>query len=290
MKKPVKVVLWTVGGLVAFLVLLVVALPLWIGPVVTSVANAIVPGYTGTDFKLEGFSLNPYSGKLRVTGVKLSNPKGYDEPMAVSVDSIAVDLDPASLFSKKIHIYDITIESPFVSYVFDAAGSNNFERIAANAAAKSGPKDEKAEEKPEAKDEKKDGKKVQIDRLAINGTVVKYRMIKLPIPIPTLKDIGKDDEGASAEQVEETVWNSIKDKFTSVGGALSSAAGSLGEGATNLLKGATESLSGAGDAASKTADTVKDGAKTVTDGAKAVSEGAKNFLKGAGGLLGGQKK
>ena len=285
MKKPVKVVLWTVGGLVAFFVLLVVALPLWIGPVVTSVANAIVPGYTGTDFKLEGFSLNPYSGKLRVTGVKLSNPKGYDEPMAVSVDSIAVDLDPASLFSKKIHIYDITIESPFVSYVFDAAGSNNFERIAANAAAKSGPKDEKAEEKPEAKDEKKDGKKVQIDRLAINGTVVKYRMIKLPIPIPipTLKDIGKDDEGASAEQVEETVWNSIKDKFTSVGGALSSAAGSLGEGATNLLKGASESLTGAGDAASKTADSVK-------DGAKAVSEGAKNFLKGAGGLLGGQKK
>ncbi len=319
MKKPVKITLWTLGGAFLFAILLVLALPLWIGPVVTGVANGVVPGFTGTDFKMESFALNPYSGKIRIGAVTLSNPKGYDEPAAFSVRSISVDFDTCSLFTKKMHFADITIEEPFVSYVYDAAGSNNFDRILASVKAKTGPADEKA---TPAKEETKttEPTKVLIDRLAINGTAVKYRMLKLPIPIPTLTDIGKESDGATLEEVVLTVWNTIKEKFADLGGALGNAAELLGSGATNAVKdaskllgasatnavkdvsnllggaaegatgsvkavaeGATSAVKGATDGAK---GAVKDAGKVVGEGVKAVGEGAKDALKKVGNLFG----
>ena len=57
-----KILLWALAGVVVLLL----ALPLWIGPVVKCVANSVVPGITGTDFHLGEFGLNPYTGTLHV--------------------------------------------------------------------------------------------------------------------------------------------------------------------------------------------------------------------------------
>lgn len=311
MKKPIKITLWTVGGIVLFVLLAIIALPLWVGPVVTTVANSIVPGYTGTDFKLESFSLNPYSGKLRVGNVTLSNPKGFDDPKAFSVKSVSVDFDTCSLLTKKIHIADISIEEPFVAYVFDGAGSNNFECIMSNAQAKIGPSaaaEEEEEENISEEEKKARARKVIIDRLAINGTAVKYRAFTLPIPIPTLTNIGKESEGATFGEVVMSVWASIQEKFIGIGGALGSAANVLGEGATNAVKGATDAVKSVGSVAEtgvkaagegakvaveNTTEAVKSvgnvagaGVKAVGDGAKAAAEGAADALKKVGNLFG----
>lgn len=285
MKKPVKIALWVVGGLLALVVLLVLALPLWIGPVVTGVANGVAPALTGTEFKLEKFALNPYSGRIGLVGLKLSNPKGYDEKTAVSVKSVDVSLDFCSLFSKKIHIHEVVVQDPFVSYVFDDAGSNNFERILGNVNAKLGGGEEEKVEGPKKEEAQKDGKKLVIDRLCINGTWVKYRMIKLPIPVPTLTNIGggDDPDGASPDEVKETVWKAVSDKFTSAGGLLGSAAGNATDALKGLVGGGTNA---AADATKKTTEVVGEGAKKATETAKAateaVSEGAKKAADAAG--------
>lgn len=283
MKKTLKIILWLLLGLVLLLVAAIAAAPLWMGPLVRSAAVSAVPGLTGCDFKLENASLNPWTGKFRLVGMHLRNPKGYDAEDAVAFDSLFVELDMGTVCTKKIHIREITIENPYVSYVFDAKGSNNFDRILAKVN-ESTAAEEKKQAQPAAKDEKKgDAPKVVIDKLVINGTKVRYRMLTLPIPLPTLTNIGggENSEGASAEEVKETVWNSIKDKFTSVGGALGSAASSLGEGATNALKGAAN-LIGGGDG-SKVAEGAKALSNTATDGAKAVGEGVKAVGEGVTG-------
>ena len=309
MKKPVKIVLWSVLGLFLLLVVALLANPLWLGPVVKTTAKSIVPGMTGCEFELKGCSLNLYTGKFRMEGLNLKNPKGYDEPSAVSFESLDVELDMGSLATKKIHVVDITLEKPFVSYVFDKEGTNNFDRILANLQSKQGPKEEQPKEKEEKQAENKDAPKVLIDRLAINGTKVKYRMITLPIPVPTLTKIGygKDDEkpeaakGATFAEAGEAVWTSVKDKFTGVGGVVGGAASAVTEGAANALKGAANLVgagadSKVGQAATKAAEAttgaVKDGAKAaadtaakaaeattdaVKDGAKAVGEGLKKL-------------
>ena len=129
MKKVLKWLGLGVLALVALVVVLVLALPLWIGPVATGVANCVAPRLLGTAFHLDAFALNPYTGRIFIGGVALSNPPGYDEPMAVSVDAVNVSLSFPSLLSQKIRVYDVAIENPYVSYVNDAGGTNNFDRI-----------------------------------------------------------------------------------------------------------------------------------------------------------------
>ena len=74
-----KILLWALAGVVVLLL----ALPLWIGPVVKGVANTVVPGITGTDFHLGEFGLNPYTGTLHVGDMQLANPTNFSEKNAV---------------------------------------------------------------------------------------------------------------------------------------------------------------------------------------------------------------
>lgn len=299
MKKPMKIVLCVLGGILALALLAIVTLPLWVGPAAAGAARGVVPALTGCDFKLERISLNPFSGKFRLVEAHLANPKGYDTPDAFSVGEVRVDVEVASLLTDTIHFRDISIDRPFVSYVFDEAGSNNFDRIMAAVQQKVGT----SEKKETKKEEKKGGKKVMIDRLSIDGTKVKYRFLTLPIPVPTLTNIGKDSGGATPEEVRETVWSKIKDSFSSVGSGIGSAADALGKGATNALKGAADLLKADAvkdgakattkaldDGAKATAKALDDSAKAATkaldDGAKAVGDGAKDALKKVGNLFG----
>ena len=296
MKKPVKIALWALAGLVVLIVAAVLAIPLWLGPTAAAVARKVVPMYTGCDFKIERISLNPFSGKFDIVEAHLSNPNGYDAPEAFSVSTVHVDVVVGSLFTDTIHVRDITIENPYVSYVFDDAGSNNFERIAAYAKGKLGitekSEDEKKAEEKKAEEKKSEdsGKKIIIDRLAINGTKVKYRMLTLPIPVPTLTDIGKESNGTTFTEAVNSVWEKMQGSFASIGSGLGSAASALGDGATNALKGAASLLSGgkdgAADGAKAVSEGAKDAAKAVTEGVKNVGDGAKDALKKVGNLFG----
>lgn len=305
MKKLIKIVLWTIAIILVLTIVAVLAIPLWLGPTVRGVANSAVPSLTGCEFKLDQCDINPYSGKIFLGGLSLKNPKGFDEPEAVSFESLKIDLSFASLLTDKIHVNDITLEKPFVSYVFDGEGTNNFERIAAYVEAHSGSEKKEKEAKD---DDKKDGPKVLIDRLCINGTKVKYRKVLIPIPVPTFTKIGygKDDDkkkvddknkektesaeeakGASFEEAGELIWDSIKDKFSvsgavgAVGDAAAGAVGAVGEAATGAVKGVSDAATGAvkgaanlvglgegtavGNAASKATEATKNAASAAAD-------------------------
>ena len=414
LRRALKWLLWFLG----FVLLAVLTLPLWINPVGTSLAGAIVPSFTGTAFNLERLNLNPYTGKLLVSGVRLANPDGYAETNAFTLGSLSVDVEVSSLLSDTIHVRDVTVDAPFASYVLDAQGSNNIERILAAVNEKLGPKkekedksetkvvvdkltvknvravvgagafelasvvvtdfgttnalvkleemklvnpdgfpepnafslkslsigvetadlkkkpivfhdiivdstyaglvyndagesnldvilkpfkgDEKKEEKKEevASDEKKDEKEddtphVMIDKLDISGTKLQYRMVTLPIPLPTFNDIGKDSkDGATVKEVANQVMEKAKGSMSGLGDL----AGMFGSGATNLLgnakdviaAGATNVLGNAKDIVGGGVSNVLGGASNLLGGASsAISGGTSNVLSGAKGLLGG---
>ena len=110
-RRILKFFLWSVAGLLAFVLLAVLTLPLWINPVATSLANSLVPKYTGTAFNLERVNLNPYTGKLLISGVKLANPEGYAEKDAFSLGLLSVDVETSTLLSSTIHVRDILFAS-----------------------------------------------------------------------------------------------------------------------------------------------------------------------------------
>lgn len=72
-KKLFKCITW----IFALLVLAVLLLPLWIGPVATTVSEKAVPKITGTPFHLGEFALNQYTGRLRIGDMRLENPARF---------------------------------------------------------------------------------------------------------------------------------------------------------------------------------------------------------------------
>ena len=183
-RRIVKWFLWLLGGLFAFVLLAVLTLPLWISPVGTSLANMLVPKFTDTAFNIDRLNLNPYTGKLLVSGVKLANPDGYAEGNAFTLGSLNADVEVASLLSDTIHVRDVTVDAPFASYVFDAAGSNNFDRIIATVNEKLGSKKEKKEEKSETK--------VVVDRVTVKNVRVVVSTGVFELESLTLSDFGKE--------------------------------------------------------------------------------------------------
>jgi hypothetical protein len=190
LKRIVKGVLWLFGGLLVFAIMAALTLPLWINPVATSLAGSIVPGYTGTPFELERVNLNPYTGKLFISGVRLANPEGYSEKDAFTLGSLSAEFETMSLLSDTIRIHDVTIDSPYASWVFDAAGSNNFDRIVAAVNEKLGPKKEK-EEKGETK--------VIVDKVTIKNVRAVVGQGVFELASLSLTDFGKDNVPAKVE-------------------------------------------------------------------------------------------
>ena len=262
-KKIGKFILWFIVGLLAFIGILVATSPLWIGPVVTTAANAIVPKFTGTEFSLQEFGFNIYNGKLHVGGVNLANPQGYDPETAVSVGSLDVDIDMTTVLKKRIVINDVDVKDVFVSVVSED-GVGNFEAIAAHAA---GPDaDKKKEEEPQLTDEEKEAKKknatkVEIDRVGVKDLTVQYKAVKIPLPNLTLTDIGKENDMDWSEVWNE-IWSSVLNSIGKIGEGVKKVgqgiASGAAEGAKAVKEGASKAIDAAGDAVKDVGSAIKD--------------------------------
>ena len=222
LKRTLKFLMWFLLGAVALVLLLLVTSPFWAGPATASISNKLAPEYTGTKFNLDGASFNVFSGNHEIGKLCLGNPEGFSATDAVSVASVAVGLSTMSLLSDTIHISDITVDSPYVSYL-DENETNNFAVIAASVAKKVGPK-EKKEEKP--------GQKLALDKLKVSN--VKMRIVSKGVggePFElTVKDVSmegffQDDKDISIKRLavtdilvkfEKSYWGVVSVRIPSV--------------------------------------------------------------------------
>lgn len=312
MKKMLKFIAYAIGSVVALALLLVLTLPLWLGPVVKPTVRVAVPKFTDTSFEIGHLYLNPYTGRFEMGGLVLGNPKGYSEPVALSLSNLVFDVAMTTLGDKYVHVEEITVEGLFVSYLnggennvdnftqiqYNVAGSKEkYEEAKEKAEKKSELEKAKAEAEAEAADEVEDvaedvaERKFVIDRLTVKGVRVKYGFITIPVPVDiVLTDIGKESDGATISDVVEDVWKailksagSIGDSAKALGSIIGEQAGSLGEHAANLGAGASKAAGAVGDSAAKAADAVGSGASKAVDavgeGAKKTTDAVKNLFK-----------
>ena len=313
--KAIKILLKAVLWIVVLVIVALLALPLWFGPVVKCVANSAVPKVVGTDFHLGHLSLNPYTARFELGDMQLYNPTGYSEKFAVTVGDIAFDAETLSLATDVIHVEEIKVKDIFVSYVNGGENKvNNFQQIQYNVAggkekyeqAQAEKKEaeqlalENAEPQPDAKGEteapaeEKSEKKVIIDRLSISGVVIQWGFLPIRVPVDlTLTDIGRKSGGATVMEVWDQVLASILkaagvagDQLKALGGLVGDAAGQATEAVGKAAGQATEALNGAagavGDATGKATEAVGDAASKATESVgnatKAVGDGAKKAL------------
>ncbi len=288
MKKVVKWVLIVLGVLLLLVLAALLSLPLWIGRVVPPVANDVVPGVTQTGFHMDAFELNPYKGTIHIGGTVLENPKRFlgeveeapaedegigasmlrgvknatsavgntissPETNALSFASIDVKLSTTSLVTDKIQINEIVIKDLYL-YASASLAANWREIIDATAG-----DDGETEKKEEpVVEETEGGTTVVIDRILIEGLVVKYGSIVVTLTDPIeILDIGKE-EPTSGEGAFDTVVLAVCDAVegtSSVAGtglkaaylackALVTGTEEVAEGGATMIKGGVDAVTG----------------------------------------------
>jgi len=292
LKKVGKALMWTAA---AVLVLLLV-LPLWVGPVVKGVANGVVPGIVGTDFHLGDFGLNPYTGCARAGDMQLANPTNYSKENCIELGRLDVNVAMTSVFSKKLRIEEIDVDG---LYIASTTGGGNFMQIAQNASGeeedevkqpksetssgKSGKsssssgKSAASDKKASSDAEEEEGGRVQIDKIRIKNLKLKIGMVTFPLPSMELEGIGADkEEGATFEDA----WNAIATAVLKAAGAI----GELGKSAVDAgAKAAGAAVDAVGSAAGAT---VEAGAKAAGAAVDAVGNAAGATVDAVGGAAG----
>ena len=296
--KAIKILLKAVVVIVALVVVALLTLPLWFGPVVKTTANSVTPGIVKTDFHLGHLSLNPYSGRFELGDMQLSNPQGYSEKYAVTLGDIVFDCKPFSLASDVIHVEEIKVKGVFASVV-SKDGVGNFKQIQYNVAggkekyeAAQAEKEAQAQaEKTEEPKSESKPKKIIIDRLEISDLKIQLGILPVALPSITLTDIGKSSGGATLEDAWQKIVEGVLKAAGAVGDQAKALIGGVSDAANKATdaasKAATQATGAVGDAASKATSAVSDTAGAAVD---KVGEGAKAAGEAAGKALDSLKK
>ncbi len=217
------------GIAVAVLVLLLVFLQFFLGHAIKLAVNNAGPAILKTDVSIENVHARILSGKLKIDGILIGAPEGFDANV-FEMNNLTVDIDVPSLFSDTIHIREVTILDPIVTYELKGLNSNLSALLAPFEKKDGGEEKEVKEEKPAEKEpaEKKPAKKLMIDKFLFQGGKVRMAVASgkgavLPLPNIELADIGKKSGGATGVEVAYEVLKSI------TSGTLSAVAGVVGD-------------------------------------------------------------
>lgn len=191
------------------------------------------PQLTGVSVKVGSVKLEPLDGRGAIKRLEVGNPKGFTAPHALSLGEMRLALDPASLAADVVHIREVSLESPSITYERGANGDNlsaiqkHIESYLPRSAPGKGKPADKAAER-----------RFIIDRVQVRKARVSYGgSLNVDVPDLVLNDLGKKAGGATAAQITQEVWTAVTRQ------ALAAAPASI-RGLQERAKGAVESLKG----------------------------------------------
>jgi hypothetical protein len=260
-KKLAKRLIWGVGCLVVVGVVVLVVVYMSLGRIVEKAIETAGPMVTKCPVTVDSVDLRPLRGRLRIQNLVIGNPEGFKTPHAFKVDEVRVSLQPGTVLSDLIHVQEVYINGPQITYEI-GLGKTNIGTIQGNVDAflktiAGEPGAEKPEEPVEPTGSKKkvviDTVKVENGQINLSGTILQGEALPVPLPTLALNDIGKG-QPVSGPQAAAEILNRI--------------------------------LHGVLDAVKQSGKAVIDAAKDLGESAKGVGEDLK---KGVGGALGGVK-
>jgi hypothetical protein len=235
-------------------------------------------------------SLEPLKGLLHIDGMRVSNPPGFTRRDLVNIEELRIDLDPDTLQADTLVIEDILVSRPRIRYERQIMSDNVKalqKEIEQATMRRDEYMDEEGEEKKQADtvaetsgEEEDEGQKVIIDHILIASGMVQAKLSALPvIPVPLpdieLKDIGREEGGASAAEASTQVFDTF---YESMIGAIGNTTGFAGD-----------TLKGIGSFGMDALGNVTDGLGNAVDGRKKVAKDVveetrkKRKSRGAGG-------
>ncbi|WOI09138.1 hypothetical protein [Thalassospira lucentensis] len=269
----------------AAIILLVVAGLVYVYVNLDSIVKATIEEagtrVTLADVTVDNVKIETTQNTASIGGLVVGNPDGFETDYAFSLGNISVRLDGSTLTSDTIRIIEVIVDEPSVTYEL-GQGSSNIATIQRNVESfvqrMSGPTGAGGADGGNADTAADDGTgtKVVIENVYVrNGNVsvsaamLKGKKLSSGLPEIHLKDIGKEEGGATPAQVAEQIITALNTAvFKSVASlnvdGLLQGVGDLGKGVTGLI----------GGAATGTGGVVKDGAGAVGDAVKGLFGGS----------------
>lgn len=274
-----KRILWIGGGLVAAVILVVVAATIFLASSLDSIVKAAVETLgsevTQAKVELDEAEISPTSGEGALRGFLIGNPKGFETPSLVELGEVSLKLDIATVTDDTVVIEEILISAPKVTYEVGPEGSN-LEALQRNIEEYLGTKSgagQSEEGKTAGGAEESGGPKVIIKTLLITGGVVNVshtalegETLSASLPEIRLTNLGAEQGGATAGEVAEKIIAAVSE---GVGAAvvplgLDKLSEGLDEGAKEIQK----TLEDAGEAP----------AKALEEGAEGAGEAVKKLF------------
>jgi len=224
---------YVIGGV--FLVLLLclyVGVAFFLGSILKAGVNRFGPQLTQTKVELSSANLSPLSGSGTLSGLAVSNPKGWSDSRAFYLGKVHIEVQPSSIFGDHVVINEITIDQPEFLYETKFVSSNikdllkNIEQFSGSGA-------------PTATT--KSGKPIKFVvkkfRLTNGKATLGFGAAALPLPLPpiSLDDVGVSEGGITADQLASVM---MKNVLGSIVEATANALGQVGStsGAATLEK------------------------------------------------------
>ena len=152
------------GIAVAVLVLLLVFLQFFLGHTIKLAVNKAGSAILKTDVRIENVHARILSGKLKIDGILIGAPEGFDANV-FEMNNLTVDIDVPSLFSDTIHIREVTILDPIVTYELKGLNSN-LSALLAPFEKKDGEEEKEVKEEKPAEKEPAEEKEVKEEKPA----------------------------------------------------------------------------------------------------------------------------
>lgn len=231
MRKPLRI------AAVAVAVLLLgvgLGLTLFLDGLVKAAVERVGPSVTGVTVEVRKVSVSLWTGQGRIEGLLVGNPEGYKSPHAIRLEKASLALVPASLWSDKLHLRSIEVDSPEITVEL-GPGGNNLRTILAHVEGAV-----QTETQPHAPgDPSRAGRKLQVDRIVIKNASFRLGATALggtiPVRLPDihLENLGTGPEGISAAELTRKVMAALVEGTTQ---AVQQAVGTLGKEAGRSIQ------------------------------------------------------
>ncbi len=247
-----KLILRTI---IVILVLAIVAVGLsfyFLGSIVKKGVETVGRQITRTEIRLDSATLSLLSGSGKLNGLFVGNPQGFKTDSAIKIGSVRVGVAPASIFSDKVHVKEVNVQAPEISFEGGLKG-NNLSRLLDNVQAATGGSGKVAT----APQRKAASRKLQVDDVVISGGKIKLSMevsvlggksATVPLPEIHLTNLGGGPDGITTGELTARILTEVLQKAIP---AAEKAAAEFGKGVTDSVKDLSNDPARAVDKAAK---------------------------------------
>ena len=216
LKKIVKLFYKIVGAILALILIALVALLIFIDPIIKGVVENFGPEIAGVRFELESISVKLFRGRVEIKNLYMYNPEGFNSDYAVKLGDVAMETDIMSWIGKKkgiireVRLRDVTVnyETPFPN-VTDSNIQAILDNVQAAAGQQASAPESASAEKPVEKPVEKPAEPVAKSEPAEKSAESAPAEKSAPESAPAEKSVPEDD-GQRRFQLDKLIIENVQ--------------------------------------------------------------------------------